>query len=362
MTDTPKQHGYRMPAEWAPQSAVWMLWPERPDNWRLGAKPAQQAFVQVAQAIARFTPVTLGVSAAQYGHARACFADQPRVRVVEISSNDAWMRDVGPTFLRHQDTGALAGVDWRFNAWGGLHGGLYFPWDRDDQVADKVLSLAQVAGFKADFVLEGGAIHVDGEGTVLTTEECLLNANRNPHLSREDIEQRLCEWLGAEKVLWIPQGIFQDETDGHVDNMACFLRPGEIALAWTDDPNDPQYPRSEAAIEALAEQTDARGRALTVRKLPLPGPLYMTETEAAGVDPDSGGMSRQAGDRLAGSYVNFLFTNDAVIMPAFDDPMDDTARQCLQDWLPDYEIVTVPGREILLGGGNIHCITQQQPE
>ncbi|TGG91457.1 agmatine deiminase [Natronospirillum operosum] len=357
----PPPKGFRMPAEWAPQSAVWMLWPERPDNWRLGAKPAQGAFVAVARAISCFTPVTLGVSAGQYRHARSCFGADPAIRVVELSSNDAWMRDVGPTFVQHQQSGELRGIDWQFNAWGGLHSGLYFPWDRDNEIADKVLSMTRTPAHRADFVLEGGAIHVDGEGTVLTTEECLLHPNRNPHLSRQDIEQRLCAWLGAEKVLWIPEGIFEDETDGHVDNMACFIRPGEIALAWTDDENDPQHARSQAALAALESQTDARGRSLTVHRLPLPGPLYMTAEEAAGIDPDSSGMSRAAGDRLAASYINFLITNGGIIMPAFDDPMDDIARQCLQDWLPDYEIVTVPGREILLGGGNIHCITQQQP-
>ncbi|MCH8552801.1 MAG: agmatine deiminase [Natronospirillum sp.] len=357
----PGLRGYRMPAEWAPQSQVWMLWPERPDNWRLGAKPAQQAFVEVARAISRFTPVTLGVSAQQYRHARTCFGMDANVRVVELSSNDAWMRDVGPTFVRHGESGGLLGIDWQFNAWGGLHSGLYFPWDRDDEVADKIVSLTGTPGQRADFVLEGGAIHVDGEGTVLTTEECLLHPNRNPQLSKADIERRLCDWLGAEKVLWIPEGIFEDETDGHIDNMACFIRPGEIALAWTDDESDPQYARSQAALAALQGQTDACGRLLTVHKLPLPGPLYMTAEEAAGVDPDSSGMSRAAGDRLAGSYINFLISNGGIIMPAFDDPMDTVACACVQEWFPEHEVVMVPGREILLGGGNIHCITQQQP-
>ena len=170
---TPKADGYRMPAEFEPQDGVWMLWPERNDNWRSGAKPAQETFCQVARAIARFEKVTMCVSAGQYQNARARLPEE--IRVVEVSSNDAWVRDCGPTFLVNGQ-GGLRAVDWTFNAWGGLYDGLYFPWDRDDQVAQKICEMADVDSYRTEgFVLEGGSIHVDGEGTVLTTEMCLLS-------------------------------------------------------------------------------------------------------------------------------------------------------------------------------------------
>lgn len=357
---TPRQDGFSMPAEWRPHAQTWMIWPERPDNWRLGAKPAQQAFAAVARAITEFEPVTMGVSTAQYENAAAHLAEAPGIRLIELSTNDAWMRDTGPTFVKNP-AGELRGIDWQFNAWGGLNGGLYFPWDKDDQVARKVLQIEGLSRYRADFVLEGGAIHVDGEGTLLTTEACLLNPNRNPHLSRADIEAQLSDYLGIDKVLWLPRGIFEDETDEHVDNIACFIAPGEVLLAWTDDTQDPQYAHSQAALDYLSQQTDAKGRPLTVHKLPLPGPLYMTAEEAEGVDPIDATQPRQAGNRLAGSYINFLFCNGGIVMPSFNDPMDAEACRIIQSLCPEHRVVQVPGREILLGGGNIHCITQQQP-
>ena len=220
---TPAADGFRMPGEFEPHSGCWMAWPERPDNWRLGAKPAQEAYAAVATAIAGSEPVTMAVSDAQFENCREMLP--PEVRVVEISTDDAWIRDHGPTFVVGAE-GERRGVDWHFNAWGGTEGGLYFPWDRDDRVAGKVLEIEGNDRYRAPIVLEGGAIHVDGEGTVLTTEECLLNPNRNPELSREQIERVLLGYLGAEKVIWLGAGVFEDETDGHVDNLACFAQIG----------------------------------------------------------------------------------------------------------------------------------------
>src|SRR5690606_24021599 len=203
----PPRRRFAMPAEWAPHSQTWMLWPERPDNWREAGAPAQRAFAEVARAIAGFEPVTVGVSAAQYARA-SDLLDHPAIRVVELSSDDAWVRDTGPTFVTNGQ-GGLRGVDWEFNAWGGLNGGLYAPWDRDDQVADKILGLERCPRYRTEgFVLEGGAIHVDGEGTLITTEECLLNPNRNPHLQRHEIEQMLREYLAVECIIWLPEGLY----------------------------------------------------------------------------------------------------------------------------------------------------------
>lgn len=354
----PAKDGFRMPAEWEPHAGTWMLWPERPDNWRDRARPAQRAYAAVAAAIAKTEPVTMGVSAGQFEAARALLP--AGVRVVEISSNDAWMRDVGPTFLVDRRR-CVRGVDWIFNAWGGKAGGVYADWSLDDQVAAKVLEIETVPRYRAPFVLEGGAIHVDGQGTLLTTEECLLNPNRNPSLRRGQIESLLERYLGVREIVWLGRGVFNDETDGHVDNLCCFVRPGEVVLTWCDDPEDPQYDISRAAYEILVRAKDARGRRLKVHKLLQPGPLYMTEAEAAGIERSGDCKPRLAGERLAASYVNFYVANRQVVMPLLDARTDRAAKASLARLFPRRKVVGVPAREILLGGGNIHCITQQQP-
>ena len=358
LKSTPVADGFRMPAEFEPHGGCWMAWPERTDNWRLGAKPAQEEFAAVATAIAASEPVTMAVSDAQFEHCRAMLP--PDVRVVEVSTDDAWMRDTGPTFVV-DDKGGRRGVDWRFNAWGGTNGGLYFPWDRDDRVAAKVLEIEGGDRYRAPIVLEGGAIHVDGEGTVLTTEECLLNPNRNPELSREQIERVLLDHLGAEKVIWLGAGVFADETDGHVDNLACFARPGIVLLTWTDDEDDPQHAISRDARERLEAATDARGRPVEVVLLPSPGPLQTSAEEAEGVDAGEGTQPRRAGDRLAASYVNFYLGTSRIVYPLLDPRHDTDAATILRRTFPERELIGVPAREILLGGGNIHCITQQVP-
>ncbi len=358
LKSTPASDGFRMPAEFERHAGCWMLWPERTDNWREGAKPAQAAYAAVASAIADAEPVTMGVSAAQYQNARARLP--PHVRLVEMSANDAWMRDTGPTFLVG-GKGGLRGVDWTFNAWGGLDGGLYFPWDRDDEVAQKVLETEGAPRYRAPFVLEGGAIHVDGQGTCLTTEECLLNPNRNPHLSRAQVEENLRRYLGVTQVIWLNRGVHLDETDGHIDELACFTAPGHVALTWTEDRDDPQYAISHDALQRLKAARDARGRRLEIHKIHQPGPLYMTAEEAAGIDMRAGTLARRAGDRLPASYINFYIANGCVVMPLYDKRRDGAAARTLKKLFPTRRVVGVATREILLGGGNIHCITQQVP-
>jgi agmatine deiminase len=347
-----------MPAEFERHSGCWMLWPERPDNWRAGGKPAQAAFAAVAAAIAAAEPLTVGVSAAQYQNARARLPR--RVRLVELSSNDAWIRDCGPTFVIDA-SGRRRGVDWTFNAWGGLDGGLYFPWDKDDEVAQKVLEIEAADRYRTSFVLEGGAIHVDGQGTCLTTEECLLNPNRNPQLTRLEVEEELRRYLGVTTVIWLDKGVYLDETGGHIDELACFTSPGHVALTWTEDRKDPQYEISADALSRLKRARDARGRQLMIHKIHQPGPLYMTAEEAAGVDVRAGSRPRNAGDRLPASYINFYIANKSVVMPLYDKRRDAAAMRTLQRLFPTRKVVGVATREVLLGGGNIHCITQQVP-
>lgn len=237
---------------------------------------------------------------------------------------------------------------------------MYADWQQDEKVAVQVSDFLKNAHYSAPLILEGGSIHTDGEGTLLTTAECLLNPNRNPHLNQAQIEQLLCDYLGVTHFIWLQDGVYNDETDGHIDNMCCFVRPGEVALHWTDDQQDPQYARSVAAFEVLSNTVDAKGRKLKIWKLPAPGPLYNTEEETFDV-LTSDAVPRTAGERLAGSYVNFLISNQQIIFPLLDSRTDGQANDLLQQMFPGYAIVGVPAREILLGGGNIHCITQQIP-
>lgn len=350
---TPFRDGFRMPGEFEPQDEVWLGWPELNSTWTWGAKPAQEAFVRVATAIAEETPVTVLVSQSQYEN--ACMRLPETVRVIEMSLNDAWMRDMGPTYVV-DDKGNRRAVSWVFNAYGNSYNPYY-----DDLVAEKIARIFKDDFYQAPFVLEGGSIHCDGEGTVYTTEECLLHKNRNPELSRKEIEQGLLEYLNVEKVIWLPFGLFGDEdTNGHVDNLIHVVAPGEVALTWTDDTSNPQYDISNTALDILTNSTDARGRKIKVHKLPLPEPLSMTETDVQGIDQCEG-WYREAGEQLSASYANFLITNNTVIFPTFDQAADETAKQVLSEIFPDKKIVGVPGRQIVMGGGNVHCITQQIP-
>lgn len=358
---SPSEFGYRMPAEWEFHSQCWMGWPERPDNWRESAMHGQRVFVEVASAISKFESVTVCASAAQWDSARAQLPKN--IRVLEMSMNDAWFRDIGPTFVVCDRTSSVAGIDWSFNSWGGAENGCYKDWSLDSLVARKIIEVERLTRFPHSMVLEGGSIHVDGEGTCITTEECLLNPNRNPHLTREAIEHQLKHYLGVTTIIWLPWGLYgDDDTNGHIDNMCCFVKPGVVMLAWTDDENDPQYERSLEAYSVLSKATDAHGRTLQIIKMHVPEPLFMTEEEADGLQALDG-KPRNAGTRLAASYINFYIANKGIVAPAFgDEKRDKEAVDVLSAAFPDHEVITVSGaREIVLGGGNIHCITQQQP-
>lgn len=358
LNGTPKADGFRMPAEYEKQEKIWMLWPERPDNWRNGGKPAQKTFAAIAAAISEFEPVVMGASREQYANARAMCA--PQIKVVELSANDSWIRDCGPTFVVN-DKGDIRAVDWDFNAWGGLVDGLYFPWDLDEQVAQKVCEIEGIDTYRTPgFVLEGGSFHVDGQGTLLTTEMCLLSEGRNPHMSKKEIEQKLCDYLNLEKVLWIKDGIDPDETNGHVDDVACFVAPGEVACIWTEDKSNPFYDVCQQTYAYLSSETDARGRKLKVHKLCMPKKQVTIEGDFA-IDIVEGTIPREDGDLCVAAYMNYLVVNGGVIVPQYGDENDKLALEQLQAMYPDRKAVGVYSREVVYGGGNIHCITQQQP-
>ncbi len=398
LESTPRDDGFIMPGEFELHDGCIVIWPERPGSWVYGAKYARIAFRNIIAAIAAHENVYVGVSDSSKdsaiemlfdGHAKTgsvndswCFDEnntgegsvhdtwQKNVEVFLAQTDDAWARDIGPTFVaHHQGTqqARVRAVNWSFNAWGGNVDGAYMHWEKDDAFA---LHFCELYGYEmydaAPFVLEGGSIHSDGEGTLLVTETCLLSAGRNPQLSKTEIEDKLKTYLGAQKVLWLPFGIYNDETNEHVDNICAFLNPAEVVLAWTDNENDPQYYNSLACLAYLESQTDARGRKLTIHKLNIPDfPICINEHDVAGYDFEEGEDKRYAGERLAASYVNFYFANDAIIMPTFGDKntqSDERAIALMEKWCPDRTIIPIAARDILTGGGNIHCITQQIPK
>jgi agmatine deiminase len=300
-----------------------------------------RGYAEIATAIAEFEPVTLVVNQDQIELVQGLVGENKNIELLVVAHSDAWFRDNGPTFV-HDASGKLAGVNWQFNAWGGK----YAPWDLDNTVAPQLLAHHSVKTIDVDLVMEGGSIHVDGEGTLLTTEECLLNQNRNPHLSRTDIEQVLCDTLGVSKVVWLGLGLDGDETDGHVDNIACFAAPGKVIIQTCDDPSDPNYAISQDALARLAQVTDAQGRTLEVVQIPQP-PYRAFD-----------------GTRLTLSYLNFYFVNDGIVLPIFGGDAADTdaeAIRILGEQFPDRRIRTVNGMAVIKEGGNVHCTTQQMP-
>ena len=381
INQNPREDGFYMPGEFEPHQGCILIWPERPGSWGYGAEAAGNAFAAVIKAIAQSEKVYVAVTKktlpiAQkklFGESANLNTDtqqgmkQSNIELFFAETDDAWARDVAPTFVKsNAQNSVIRAVNWEFNAWGGKVDGLYASWEKDNAFAS---IFADHFGFDwydaAPFVLEGGSIHSDGEGTLLTTESCLLSAGRNPNLSREQIEEELSRFLGIKKVLWLPRGIYQDETNEHVDNVCAFLRPGEVVLAWTDNPDDPQYELSNKSLSYLENVRDAKGRKLTIHKLPIPDhPICITKEDLDGYTFEEGEDMREVGERLAASYVNFYFSNDAIILPVFggeNKESDARAVTLMQQWNPDRKVIPVLARDILTGGGNIHCITQQIP-
>lgn len=367
INSTPAADGFRMPAEFERHQGCIMIWPERPGSWIYGAKAAKKAFAQIASVISESEQVYMIVSEGRKEEAAKMLPET--VRLVVMDTDDAWARDTGPTFVVSGNVDTpyeardLRGINWEFNAWGGTYDGLYADWEKDNLVAGHFMSYLGCQGYNAaPFVLEGGSIHTDGEGTMLVTESCLLSKGRNPELTKVQIENKLKQYCNVSKIIWLPCGIYNDETNEHVDNVCAFTAPAEVVLAWTDDENDPQYEMSKACLSVLENVTDAKGRHIKVRKMLIPKkPVCITEEELNGFEFEEGEDMREAGERLAASYVNFYIANDSVIVPQFDDEADSHAINVLKEAFPDRKIVGIYARDIIVGGGNIHCITQQIP-
>jgi len=362
---TPLKDGYRMPAEYEEHMATIMIWPYRPGSWGKDPANAQRAFKSIFAEIVKSEKLFLLTDKEHKAEVKDFVKDLENVEIYEIPSNDSWARDVAPTFVK-DDLGHVRAVNWEFNAWGGEVDGLYKDFSLDNEIPLHYCKISDTDMYDAaPFVLEGGSIHTDGDGTAIVTESCLLSKGRNPDMSKEQIEDKLKEYLGVKKVLWLPYGIYNDETNEHVDNVCCFVGKGEVVLATTDNKDDPQYEMSQADLEYLLNETDANGRKLTVHEIPIPDhPVLVSESDVEKFVFEEGEDIREAGERLAASYVNFYFTNSEVLIPAFggdNKESDDRAALILQNICKTRKVVQIPARDILLGGGNIHCITQQVP-
>lgn len=344
----PKEVGYRMPAEWEEHQRTFLSWPVQsamchPGDYETVCK---SYYVELVKAIAEFEPVTVIVNPEDVINVQEQLEEyivesKFEIEILALEHNDAWLRDNGPTFII-DDNGKVAGINWRFNAWGGK----YVPWDLDDALAGKLLDHYNIRRFDAAIIMEGGSIHSDGEGTILTTEECLLNDNRNFNLKKEQIEEQLKQYLNCKRVIWLKNGLDGDETDGHVDNIACFAAPGKVILQVCEDPDDPNYEITQSALQVLENTLDAQARKLEIIKIKQPPRREFD------------------GDRLTLSYLNFYFVNGGIILPVFGGDAEETdrlAEEVLQNTFPDYVIRKVDGMSIIKEGGNVHCTTQQMP-
>jgi agmatine deiminase len=329
-----------MAAEWEPHAATWLAWPHRLASWPGKFEPIPPLYARLIRTLARFEAVhVLAGGAAVMEQAKSLVGDVQNVTLHDIPTNDAWTRDYGPTFLVAPPGSTPALVDWGYNAWGGK----YPPFDLDDAVPQRIAEWSGRRRFSPGIILEGGAIDSNGAGTILTTEQCLLNPNRNPQLCCHDIERYLADYLGAKKVLWLGEGIDGDDTDGHIDELARFVGPRTVVAALENNKDDVNYEPLRENYERLQRFTDQDNQPLDVIALSMPRPISYQD------------------QRLPASYCNFYLANGVAIVPQFDDPADAQVLEILGRLLPGREIIGLPARDLVWGLGAFHCITQQEP-
>lgn len=341
---TPAALGFRMPAEWEPQAAVWLSWPHRQKTWPAHFRPIPGKFAEIVATISRFEEVRLNIAKPLQPRAWSLLnrsrADLARVEFYAHPTNDAWCRDHGPIFVKHSGSGEVAVTDWQYNSWGGK----YPPFDRDNAIPSRIARALGLRRFAIPRVLEGGSIEVNGAGSLLTTESCLLNPNRNPALTRAQIEQLLRDNLGVQQILWLGEGIGGDDTDGHVDDLSRFFAADGIVTTVESNPRDSNHAALRENLRRLRALRMPGGRKFRIVQLPMPAPVACE------------------GQRLPASYANFLIINGAVLMPAFRQPRRDAAAaEILGDCFPGREIIPIDCRDLVWGLGTLHCISQQQP-
>jgi len=347
MPESPRAAGFRMPAEWEPQEAVWLSWPFDPGTWP-GCRPqVDQALAAFAAAITRFERVRINVprsAQARIGDLLAASgANLERVNLYDHPCNDAWCRDHGPIFVTQRDSGALGVVDFRYNAWGGK----YPPWDLDDAIPSRVAAALGLPRFPIPLVAEGGALETNGAGVLLTTESVLLNPNRNPGLNRRRIETLLRNTLNVERIWWLPGGLAGDDTDGHIDTLTRFCTPDTLLTVIENGVNSPNYAALNRNRDRLARFRLPDGRHPTIVPLPLPDPIRPRNWRV---------------EILPATYANFLIVNGAVLVPTYRQPANDRAAlRRIADCFPGRETIGLDCTDVLLEGGALHCLSQQQP-
>ncbi len=334
---TPREQGFAMPPESARHDRCWMAWPCRGELWGERMAAARQTYAEVAQAIAQFEPVTM--IARPDLTAEASLHCGQGISVLPLDHDDSWTRDTAPTFVIDRQ-GQLAGVDWRFNGYGEQAPN----YAKDARLAEAICERLKVPRFAAPIVLEGGALHVDGEGTCLVCAGSVLDPKRNPGLGRAEVEAVLVDHLGVAKVIWLEQGLIGDRNGGHVDNLACFARPGVVLALACRDTEDANHAVLQDNLARLRAESDAQGRTLEVIEIEQPPAQFRTD-----------------GSRIPVSYINFYLANGAVLMPMFDTATDNPAYRAITAAFPDRRIVQIDASDLVHGGGGIHAITQQQP-
>jgi agmatine deiminase len=346
----PAELGYRLPAEWEPHAATWLAWPHRRATWLGDFTAIPAAYARVARQIAAFEPVRIVGSGDVLADARRHLEGVAHVEFIDIHTNDSWVRDTGPVFVRRRrntDSGAaardvgneIAAVTWDWNAWGGK----YPPWDADARVAGTIAARLGLAAFAPGVVLEGGAIETDGAGTLLANERCVVDPKRNPGLDRGAMERILREWLGVERILWVGGELAGDDTDGHIDQLARFVAPGRVVAARQPDRLDPNHAPLAANLARLEAFRDAAGRRLEVMPIDIP-PRFCFQ-----------------GTQLPASHLNFYVGNGFVGVPVFGAATDEAALGVLECCFPGRRVVPVDCREIVRGRGGLHCITRDEP-
>lgn len=348
MQETPASLGFYMPAEWRPHAATWLTWPKDPETWPDRVSHVEEIYLQMIAALTPHETVNLLVddeASEQAVRQRCTFPGIENLRFHRVPTVDSWIRDYGPNFIV-DDKGDFAFNDWIFNAWGNKYESL----KRDDGVPRLLEPQLQARRFAPGIVMEGGAIEVNGAGCVLTTEQCLLNPNRNPQLSRAEIEDYLKQYLGVSKVLWLGEGIVGDDTDGHIDDIARFVAPDVIVCVVEEDPEDANYELLQDNLARLRSMTGADGRPFEIVTLPMPGIVGGASTNSRNLD------------RLPASYANFYIANNVVLAPVFGHANDTRAVETLQRVFPTRRVVPINCEPLVWGMGTIHCVTQQQPQ
>lgn len=346
------QPSFRLPAEYEEHKRTWMIWPYRLDTWHSNALPARENYAKVANAISEFEPVTMIIREEDKQLAKKLLNE--KIQLISFPFNSEWARDFGPIFVKDRNQ-QISGINFEFNSWNEI----YPDWELDNELATLITKQCQYNVIINDLILEGGAINVDGEGTLMATEECFFNPKLKIKHTKAELESVFQQYFGVTKIIWLKKGLYKDIVNGHIDNICVFINPAKVLLAWTEDKTDPQYEISKSAYEILSQTKDAKNRKIEINKIHLPTPLFVKEYENKLI----GESFYQVGDRLPSSYINLYFVNGGVILPGFDDPKyDKLAYNRLSELFPDRKIVQINSREILLGGGGIHCITMQEPK